>query len=180
MPIAPDRYTADMVRAMPPDGNRYEVVAGELAVTPAPRWAHQVVVSELTAALREYCARFRLGRVFGVAADISWSADTLVQPDVFVIAPEDAEAGDWAAVRRLSLVAEVLSPATARFDRIQKRRLYQAQRVGTIWLLDTERRAVEVWTPDATSARIETERLTWHPPGAPDPLQIDLDSLLDA
>jgi len=52
--------------------------------------------------------------------------------------------------------------------------------VGTIWLLDVERRAVEVWTPDATSARIETERLTWHPPGVPEPLRIDLDSLLDA
>jgi hypothetical protein len=35
MPLAPDFYTAEMVRAMPDDGNRYEVVWGELFVTPA-------------------------------------------------------------------------------------------------------------------------------------------------
>ena len=34
---APIYYTADMVRALPEDRNRYEVVYGELVVTPAPR-----------------------------------------------------------------------------------------------------------------------------------------------
>lgn len=34
---APIYYTADMVRALPDDGNRYEVVHGELLVTPSPR-----------------------------------------------------------------------------------------------------------------------------------------------
>ncbi len=41
---APVYYTADMVRAMPDDGNRYEVVYGELLVTPSPRPWHQIVV----------------------------------------------------------------------------------------------------------------------------------------
>ena len=44
---APIYHTADMVRAMPDDGNRYEVVYGELLVTPAPRPWHQVVVQRL-------------------------------------------------------------------------------------------------------------------------------------
>ena len=39
---APVYYTADMVRALPNDGNRYETVHGELLVTPAPRLWHQV------------------------------------------------------------------------------------------------------------------------------------------
>jgi hypothetical protein len=34
--VAPIYYTADMVRALPDDGNRYEAVYGELLVTPAP------------------------------------------------------------------------------------------------------------------------------------------------
>lgn len=76
------------------------------------------------------------------------------------------------------MVAEVLSPATARFDRSQKRRLYQAQRVGTIWMVDLERRAVEVWTPDATAATIETDRLSWHPPGAAEPLELDIRAII--
>jgi hypothetical protein len=47
----PIYYTADMVRAMPDDGNRYEVVYGALLVTPAPRPWHQGVVQRLSLAL---------------------------------------------------------------------------------------------------------------------------------
>ena len=45
--VAPVYYTADMVRALPDDGNRYEVVHGELLVTPAPRLWHQKLVGRL-------------------------------------------------------------------------------------------------------------------------------------
>jgi hypothetical protein len=48
---APVYYTAEMVRALPEDGNRYEAVFGELLVTPAPRVWHQAIVSRLVEAL---------------------------------------------------------------------------------------------------------------------------------
>ena len=48
---SPNYYTADMVRAIPDDGQRYEVVRGELLVTPAPRAWHQVVLSRMHVAL---------------------------------------------------------------------------------------------------------------------------------
>jgi len=48
---APVLYTADMVRALPDDGNRYETVRGELLVTPAPRIWHEAIVLRLTVAL---------------------------------------------------------------------------------------------------------------------------------
>ena len=166
-----------MVRALPADGNRYEVVHGELAVTPAPRWMHQVVVMALHNALAPYCTRHALGRMFIVAADLSWGPDILVQPDLFLIAPEDANAGDWARVRRLSLVVEVLSPATARFDRFQKRSLYQAHGIETIWLVDTESRAVEVWDPRATAPVIERRTLRWHPAGVDEALEIPIEAV---
>ena len=51
---APIYYTADMVRALPDDGNRYETVHGELLVTPAPRMWHQIVVERLRDVLRAY------------------------------------------------------------------------------------------------------------------------------
>jgi Uma2 family endonuclease len=177
MPLIPEYFTAEMVRAMPNDGNRYETVHGELSVTPAPRWLHQIAVMALTNALLPYCARYRLGRVICVAADISWGPDILVQPDILVIAPEDANAGNWASVRQLALVVEVLSPATARFDRFQKRALYQAQGIETIWLIDPDRRAVECWTPTATEPLLEHRELRWHPSAADDPLLIQIANL---
>lgn len=177
MPLAPDFYTAEMVRAMPDDGNRYEVVWGELFVTPSPVRQHQRIVKRLLLALDDYCERHGVGEALTSPADISWSVDSLVQPDVFVVAPEHAE-DEWHRIRRLRLVIEVLSPSTARRDRFQKRKLYQANGVEMLWLIDAERRMAETWTPDMTLPIVEAERLTWWPVGAPAPLVVELGAIL--
>src|SRR6478752_2752675 len=101
-------YTADMVRAMPDDGNRYEVVYGELLVTPSPRLWHQQLVGRLHVALATYLEIHPVGVVLASPADISWGQDVLVQPDVFVAPVEQARMLDWAAIRELLLVVEVL------------------------------------------------------------------------
>jgi Uma2 family endonuclease len=180
MPItSDDLWTVEQVQALPADGNRYELVWGELLVTPAPRLAHQRVVFRLARLIADYCDAHQLGEAFGVAADISWSADTLVQPDIFVIAREEAGARDWQSVRTLRLVVEVLSPSTARQDRFQKRRLYQARGVADIWLVDIDQRFVEAWTPESLFPVRHPERVTWHPTGAPEPLVVDLGALFE-
>jgi Uma2 family endonuclease len=177
MPLAPQYFTADMVRALPEDGQRYEVVHGELLVTPAPTMEHQRIVRRLLVALDAYCTRFSIGEAFDSPADISWDQDTLVQPDVFVVVPAEAAAHGWSAVRTLLLVAEVMSPSTARGDRFKKRRLYQEQGVGLIWLVDPVRRAVEIWGSASTQAAIATDVLRWEAPGAAEPLVIHLADL---
>jgi len=177
MPLAPNYYTADRVRALPDDGNRYELVYGELLVSPSPKMPHQRIVRRLLAALNDYCVREGAMEAFTSPADISWGDDTLVQPDVFVTPIHESRTNDWTKVRTLLLVAEVLSPSTARNDRFQKRRLYQAQEVQTIWLLDLDRRVVEVWPPDALFPTVETERLTWQPTASAEPLVIELGAL---
>src|SRR5882724_1070055 len=68
---APVYYTADMVRALPDDGNRYEVVYGELLVTPSPRPWHQVLVYRLSLAIGNYLERQPVGFVLSSPADIS-------------------------------------------------------------------------------------------------------------
>jgi Uma2 family endonuclease len=114
-----------MVRALPEDGNRYETVHGELLVTPAPRLAHQSIITELIARLHPYLERNPVGRVFTSPADISWAPDVLVQPDVFVVPLDEARALDWRHIRTLLLAIEALSPSTERYDRFTKRRVYQ-------------------------------------------------------
>jgi Uma2 family endonuclease len=178
MPLASDEFfTAEQVRALPDDGNRYELVWGELLVTPAPRALHQLVLQRLHVVFSAYCATERLGTLWLSPADISWSDDTLVQPDLFVVRRGEAEALDWRRMKTLLLVAEVLSPSTTRQDRFQKRKLYQSQGVGTIWLADADKGLVEVWTPDATFPTRETERVSWQPAGARAALVIELAQL---
>ncbi len=175
---APNYFTADMVRALPDDGNRYETVHGELLVTPAPRLPHQFVITQLVVRLHAYLERYPIGDVLTSPADISWAPDVLVQPDVFVAAREEARTWDWSRVRTLLLAIEVLSPSTQHHDRFAKRRAYQEYRVPWYWIVDIQSRAVEVWTPEETFPALERERLIWHPEGAPEPLLIPVAEVL--
>lgn len=180
MPLAPQYFTADMVRALPEDGQRYEVVHGELLVSPAPRGMHQRIVLRIARRLADYCDTLGTLETMLSPADISWGSDILVQPDVFVVPKLEAMTGDWNRIRTLALVVEVLSPSTARFDRFQKRKLYLQNGVETLWLVDEERTCVEVWHPDAPFPVIESAELVWHPPGAADPLVIPVAMLFHA
>ena len=174
---APIYHTADMVRALPEDGNRYEVVHGELLVTPAPRPWHEVVWGRLFDALRAYVREEPIGYVFGSRSDISWGPDTLVSPDIIVVPLEEARTLEWARMRHLLLVAEVLSPSSTRHDRFTKRRLYQEQDVPLYWLVDGDERSVEVWMPGAPFPQVELERLHWQPAGASAPFTLPLQDL---
>ncbi|HEX9579561.1 MAG TPA: Uma2 family endonuclease [Gemmatimonadales bacterium] len=179
MPDTARRYTVEEVLAFPSDGNRYELVHGELLVSPAPRYLHQRVVSRLLVLLGRYLEPFRhVAEVLVSPADITWGTeDDLAQPDVFVV-PVRETSDEWSTLRTLLLAVEVLSPSTARYDRITKRRLYQEHGVLTYWVVDPDARLVEVWHPGDDRPEIVTERLVWAVgPDAPE-LVIELQDLL--
>ncbi len=174
MPQAARRYTVDEVLAFPSDGNRYELVHGELLVTPAPRNRHQLVVGRIHAQLFNYLTEQPgIAEVILSPADISWANDVLVQPDVFVV-PTAEITEEWSSIQTLLLAVEVVSPSSARYDRIVKRRLYQEHGVDTYWIIDPDAAVVEVWRPDDERPEIVTDVLRWR--AAPDAggLEIDL------
>ncbi len=167
MPQAARRYTVEEVLAFPVDGNRYELVHGELLVTTAPRLRHQDVAGDLYFRLRTYLADRAEVRVFFSPADIRWADDVLVQPDVFVVPASETTAQDWSNIQTLLLAVEVVSPSSARFVRIIKRRLYQEHGVETYWIMDSDAAVVEVWRPDDERPEIVTDVLRWRvAPGA--------------
>lgn len=171
------RYTVAEVLEFPADGNRYELVDGELLVTPAPMPPHQILVGELYAQLAAYLGGFaEIARVLLSPADITWPREQLVQPDLFVVPA--AEVGSrWSSYQTLLLAVEVLSPGSARGDRVVKRRLYQRQGVATYWVVDGDARAVEVWRPEDERPEIVTELLRWRISEGADELTINLPEL---
>lgn len=174
-------YTAEMVRNLPEDGNRYETVYGELLVSPSPRPRHQIVGARILAALFTYIEANPGPLVLYSPADLSFGRDdVLVQPDIFVLRPEDASFTKWETVGRLLLAIEILSPSTARHDRFTKRRLYQELGADEYWVVDADAGAMEVWAPDAHFPRVETQSVSWTAPGATAPLIFDLANLLRA
>ncbi len=174
MPQTAQRWTAEMVRALPEDGKRYEVIAGELFVTPAPRLLHQAAVKGFLLRLHPYVAAHRLGEVLASPADIEFDPETLVQPDVFV-APlvGGRRPRAWPEITGLVLAVEVLSPTTARADRTVKRRLFQRVGVPEYWIVDLEARLVERWRPGDERPEILTDRLVWRPDPTAEALTID-------
>lgn len=160
MPDAARRYTVDQVLAFPNDGNRYELVDGELLVTPAPGTVHQVVHSRLFLALATHLERYPAVSVLSSPADISWDREKLVQPDLFVVPARELSA-TWSTVRTLLLAIEIVSPSSARGDRLVKRRLYQRLDVAVYWVVDPDAALVEVWHPDDDRPEIESEVLRW-------------------
>ena len=177
MPDTARRFTVDQVLAFPDDGNRYELVDGELLVTPAPGQPHQIVLGELYGVLRTYLRpSAHLARVFLAPADIIWSPREYVQPDLFVV-PAHEVTGDWHDCRTLLLAVEVVSPGSARADRLTKRRLYQRRGVETYWIADPDARLVEVWRPGDERPGIVTDALLWRVAPDAEELVIGLEEL---
>lgn len=163
---------------LPDDGKRYEIIDGELFVTPAPIPDHQRLAFEVAVRLAEYLRRAPVGEMMMSPADIELAEDTVVQPDVFVV-PLDAgrRPRTWREITRLLIAVEVISPSTARVDRIVKRGRYQRAGVGEYWIVDGQARLIERWRPEDERPEILSEELIWQPDHAYAPLRLELPGL---
>jgi Uma2 family endonuclease len=183
MPALSERYwTAADVRLLPDDGNRYECIDGALLVTPAPRGLHQMVLRSLFRALDPFVSEHALGELFWSPADVELELGTLVQPDLFVgrLRSGVTRFTGWPDIASLRLAIEVLSPSTARYDRVTKREFYLRAGVEEYWIVDLDARLVERWQQGATRPEVATERLVWSPSEASRPLELDLAGLFGA
>ena len=175
MPSLKRQWTVDDVHALPDDGNRYEVIDGELFVSPAPSWRHQEAVFAIHAILRTYLQRQRVGHAFSAPADVIFSPTRGMQPDVFVVPLVNGRRPEhFDEVKRLLVAIEVLSPSTARADRVAKRMLFRDEDVAEYWIVDLDSRTIERSVRGELRPEILAERLFWSPEGASEALEIDL------
>jgi Uma2 family endonuclease len=127
----------------PDDGKRYEIVDGEMFVTPAPNIRHQDIVGWLFVRLYEHVQRHGGGRVFVAPVDAVLSPTNVVQPDIVFVADADKDRLTPANLQGPpTLALEVLSDA--RHDRVRKRRLYAQYGVAEYWIVDPDGERVEV------------------------------------
>ena len=176
MPAQQNEWTAEMARALPDDGKRYEVLDGELFVSPAPSALHQRAVFRLCAILDLYVRTHVIGEAMISPADIEFSNHRLLQPDVFVVPLNDGRLiRSWQEVRSLLLAAEVISPSTARADRGEKREILQDEGVPQYWIVDLDARIFERWRPGDDRPEVLRAWMTWHPVVSIPALEINLD-----
>jgi Uma2 family endonuclease len=174
-------WTVDDLQHLPDDGFRYEVIDGELLVTPAATLDHQEAIARLHLLLAPYVAEHRCGHVVFAPADVVFSPRRGVQPDLFVVPLVDGRRPKrFADAGRLLLAVEVLSPSTARADRVKKRRVYREERVDEYWIVDLDARVIERSTPEDDRVEVVADLIEWSPEGTSGPLVVDVETYFAA
>lgn len=136
MATALHAFTYEDLEKMPDDGRRYELINGEIVVSPSSSQIHQKLVWRLAFLLRMFVQAGRLGRVILGPFDVRFLG-AAVQPDILYVSSArlDILRGNH-AVGAPDLVVEVLSPSTRDRDEGDKLTLYAAGGVREYWLAD--------------------------------------------
>ena len=173
-------WTADDLQNMPDDGQRYEVIDGELFVTPSPAAVHQIALAVLFRRIADYVDREYIGYAFFSPSDITFSPRRSVQPDLFVVPLVDGRPPRvFRDMKHLLLAVEALSPSTARLDRVKKRALYRDEGVEEFWIVDLDARTFERSTPADSRVDVLDVALEWRPVGSSTPFVVDVPAFFE-
>ena len=142
------KFTYEDYRTAPPD-RRYELLDGDLLLTPAPNLKHQEVQFRLGSRLGQFILERALGKFFFAPCDVVLSDTDVVQPDLLFVSRERRHllSGGDNVRGAPDLVVEILSPATAHRDRGYKRALYAKHGVQEYWLVDPAAETASILLP---------------------------------
>jgi Uma2 family endonuclease len=172
------RWTLAEVHSLPDDGNKYELIHGELFVTPAPTLEHETILARLTRILEPYVAANALGLIYHPRAVFRVRDQVEIEPDLMVRQEHRGPEPTWETAPLPSLVVEVASPTTWRRDRVQKRVAYMDAEIPDYWIVDGETRSIRAVRPGADDV-VTTTTLIWSPAGAPEPLIVEVVRLFE-
>lgn len=136
--------TYDDYRHLPDDGKQYQIIGGELYMTPAPTTQHQRIGLRLKFRLFEFVERNKLGEVLDAPVDVVLSMTDVVQPDIVFVAKERLNIiTNKNIVEAPDLVVEILSEHTETIDRKKKMELYERHGVKEYWIVDPDAKVIE-------------------------------------
>lgn len=146
-PVRADlKFSYAEYRSLPETGPRYQLVEGELLMSPAPNLRHQMIAANLFMAVNGFVRSKELGKVLFAPIDVILSDVDVLQPDIVYVSearrsifvPEGLRGGP-------DLCVEVLSTGTKELDRGPKLLLYARHRVTEYWIVDPDADTVEVY-----------------------------------
>lgn len=140
------RWTRAELDSLPDDGNRYEIIDGELLVSPAPRTRHQRASARLTALLLAACDAEPDRSLQALAApfDVVLADDTVIQPDLLVAPTSAFTEKDLPSAPLLAV--EILSPSTRLVDLNVKKDRLQRAGAAHYWVIDPDEPSITAWT----------------------------------
>jgi Uma2 family endonuclease len=154
------RLTYEDYCLLPNDGKRYEIIGGELIVSPSPAEAHQNFLMNLAYYLVDFVKKHALGKVYVAPFDVVFSQFDVVEPDLLYISKERASIVTRANVQGApDLVAEIISESSQKIDRATKLKLYGRFGVTEYWIMDPVACSVEVYRSQGTGLELIGHRL---------------------
>ncbi len=129
-----------------PDDERYELIEGDLMMTPAPSIKHQRVSRKLAFVLENFVMSHELGELFYAPCDVFLDDKNVVQPDILFISKERLNIiGEKNIQGAPDLAIEITSQSTAYRDLALKKKLYAKYGVKEYWIVDPMQDTVEVY-----------------------------------
>lgn len=146
MPTTHRHMTADEYYQLPEGPPYFQLIDGELFMSPSPNFFHQKIVVKLTAAIAVYLEAHPIGTVICAPADVELDDDNVFQPDLYFIRRERMGIVDEHGVKGApDLVVEVISGSTGRLDLGPKKTLCAARGVLEFWAVSPSARQIEIY-----------------------------------
>ena len=144
MTVSVDQWTYERYRELPDDRNRYEVLEGRLHVTPTPTTYHQLISRRIQFLFYEL-ERAGQGQIYNAPVDLLMPGADPAQPDLVYVTREQENFVTKRGIEGVpELLVEILSPSTARRDRVDKLHIYRKAGVRRYILVDVQARTLEV------------------------------------
>lgn len=139
------RYTYEDYQKTP-DDKRYELIDGELLMTPSPVPRHQRISGKLEFKLREFITKNKIGEIFYAPCDVYLDNENVVQPDILFISKDRLDIIGEKNIQGVpNLVIEIISENSVYRDIVQKKRLYARFNVKEYWIVIPEEEEIEVY-----------------------------------
>ena len=139
-----------------PDDERYELIGGELYMTPAPKIFHQEILKNIANLLTNHVNEKEAGKVLFAPVDVKLTETEVVQPDILFIHKNRSHIIKEAFIADApDLTVEIVSEGTRDRDTVQKKTLYYRHGVKEYWLVDPDTKSVTLLTPGSKSYDIQ-------------------------
>lgn len=142
---------------LPTDGRRYEIMQGDLYVSPAPNTFHQTVSRRLQYRLMALLEDTGIAYIFNAPCAVLLSETDVVQPDLVLVRCDRRHIiSDRGIDGAPDVVIEILSPSTKGQDLHLKKHVYARAGVQEYWIVDPDAAAIEQWVLEPNDYRLVT------------------------
>ncbi|MEJ7619506.1 MAG: Uma2 family endonuclease [Aquificaceae bacterium] len=130
-----------------PEGSPYQLIEGELVMSPAPGFEHFRSQRNILLRLFRLILEAGKGEVIYAPVDLYLDEENVYQPDIMVVLKgSKAKITSKGVYGAPDVVVEVLSPSTAYYDLRVKKKVYERAGVREYWIVDPMERSLEIYT----------------------------------